>query len=358
MWIYPTVRIYYSNEKSPVWLRKTFVIIGGRVPAGYKIYFFASPVFRVAPAVYVRGGFLAALKFPIPPRHELVLYYMKIISVLNHKGGVGKTTFTGCVAQALALTGARVLAVDNDSQHNLSSLLNVGVRQPNILDVYRAPAGEAPKAFLSAVVKTELQNLHTVTSCGDLLDGAVGDVYHLKSAIDACGLERYYDFVLIDNAPGLDRLQALAVNASHEIYVPIELKQFAVDGLVEMERTLEARCPRGGRITQIIPNYYRNIRRHNTFLAALNKMFPGRVTATCIPVDSVFDEVVTEGKILFLHRLYSKGAACYIKAVHELFTVDEEGMWDSMLGKRGEHIRDRARERYYRQREGGGEDGQ
>jgi len=281
---------------------------------------------------------------------------MKIISVLNHKGGVGKTTFTGCVAQALALAGFRVLAIDNDSQHNLSSLLNAGVRQPNILDVYRAQPAAAPKALLSAVVKTGLPNLHMVTSCGELLDGSVHDVYHLKNAIDACALERYYDFILIDNAPGLDRLQAAAVNACHEIFVPTELKQFAVDGLVEMERTLKARCPQGGRITKIVPNCYRNIRRHNTFLAALNTMFPGRVAATGIPVDSVFDEVVTEGKILFLHRLYSKGAASYIKLVHELFALDEEGVWDSVAGKRDEHIRERARERYYKMKEGGGED--
>jgi chromosome partitioning protein len=281
---------------------------------------------------------------------------MKIISVLNHKGGVGKTTFTGCAAQALALTGARVLAVDNDSQHNLSSLLNVGVRHPGILDVYRASAEAAPKAFLSAVVKTGLPNLHMITSCGDLIDGVVRDVNHLRDVIGACALERYYDFVLIDNAPGLDRLQAASVNACHEIFVPIELKQFAVDGLVEMERTLAARCPQGGRITRIIPNYYRNIRRHNTFLSALNTMFPGRVTSACVPVDSVFDEVVTEGKILFLHRLYSKGAACYIKIVHELFALDEEGVWDAVAGKRDEHIRDRARERYYKMREEGGED--
>jgi chromosome partitioning protein len=273
---------------------------------------------------------------------------MKIISILNHKGGVGKTTFTGSVAQALALTGYRVLAIDNDSQHNLSSLLNAGVRQPNILDVYKAAPDAAPKQFLGAIVKTGLPGLHIVTSCGDLIDGAVGDVYHLKNTIDACGLERYYDFILIDNAPGLDRLQAAAVNACHEIFVPTELRQFAVDGLVEMERTLSNRCPHGGRITRIVPNFYRNIRRHNTFLAALGMMFPGRVAATCIPMDSVFDEVVTEGKVLFLHRLYSKGAASYIKLVHELFMLDEENVWDSVSGKRNEHIREQARERFFR----------
>jgi len=273
---------------------------------------------------------------------------MKIISILNHKGGVGKTTFTGSISQALALTGHKVLAVDNDSQHNLSSLLNVGVRQPNILDVYRADIKNAPRQLLSSVVKTGLPNLHIITACGDLLDAAVSDVYHLKNVIDVCGLDRYYDFVLIDNAPGLDRLQMSAVNACDEIFVPTELRQFAVDGLVEMERTLLERCPKGGRITKIIPNNYRNVRRHDTFIAALNKMFEGRVTETRILTDNVFDEVVTEGKILFLHRLYSKGAACYVKLVHELFTRDEEEIWDVLMDKRGEHIRDKARERYHK----------
>jgi chromosome partitioning protein len=273
---------------------------------------------------------------------------MKIISVLNHKGGVGKTTFTGSVAQALALTGYRVLAVDNDSQHNLSSLLNVGVRQPNILGVYRADIDSAPKLLLSSVVKTGLPNLHMVTSCGNLLDAAVEDVYHLKKVMGICRLDRYYDFVLIDNAPGLDRLQMSAVNACGEIFVPTELRQFAVDGLLEMERALLERCPDGGRITKIIPNNYRNVRRHNAFIAALNRIFEGRVTETRILADNVFDEVVTEGKILFLHRLYSKGAACYVKLVHELFKRDEVELWDALLDKRGEHIRERAKERYHR----------
>ena len=276
---------------------------------------------------------------------------MKIISVLNHKGGVGKTTFTGSIAQALALTGKRVLTIDNDSQHNLSSLLNVGVKNPNIFDVYKASAQEAPKRFLESIVKTGVNGLHLITSGSDLLDGVVLDVNHLKNCIDACGLERYYDFILIDNAPGMDKLQSSAVNACHEIYVPTELKQFAVDGLVEMERILKERCPTGGSITKIIPNFYRAVRRQNSFIAALDKIFPNRVTSTCIPVDPVFDEVVTEGKILFLHRLYSKGAACYIKLVHELFMIDEEGVWDSVSGKRDEHIRSQARERYFKKRE-------
>ncbi|MBD3345032.1 MAG: AAA family ATPase [Chitinivibrionales bacterium] len=275
---------------------------------------------------------------------------MKIVSILNHKGGVGKTTLTGCTSQALALTGFRVLAIDNDSQHNLSTMLGTGVQTPGIRDVYISSEQDAPKQLLRAIRKTEIEDLHIITSSRHLRDSDVSDERHLKRVIDLCGLERFYDYVLIDNAPGLDRLQASAINASNEIFVPTELKQFAVNGIAEMEQILNERFPEGPKITKIIPNYYRDTKRHHSFIAALNTLFPGRVTQTAIPIDRVFDEIVIEGKILFLHRLYSKGAAYYLKLIHELFDLSEEKAWDQMMQKRKERISDEARERYYRQR--------
>jgi chromosome partitioning protein len=274
---------------------------------------------------------------------------MKIISVLNHKGGVGKTTFTGSTAQALALIGFRVLAVDNDSQHNLSSLLGVGVKSPGIRDVYLADAATAAGQLVRSIRKTELSGLHLSTSCHDLCDNDVADLHSLKRTIEACRLERFYDHVLIDNGPGMDRLQAAAVYASDEIFVPTELRQFAIDGLVEMEQTLQERYPGSCRITRIIPNFAKNTKRHATFIAALKSLFPGRVTETAIVADSVFDEVVTSGKILFLHRLYSKGAAYYLKIVHELFNLDEDKVWETVIEKRRERIREEARARFFEQ---------
>ncbi|HMA64000.1 MAG: ParA family protein, partial [Fibrobacterota bacterium] len=246
---------------------------------------------------------------------------MKTIAVLNHKGGVGKTTFCGSTAQALALIGFRVLVIDNDSQHNLSSMLGVGVKSPNIRDVYIGDSTTAPSQLLKSVRKTDIPGLHIITSCRDLSDSDVPHNAHLKDTLQACCLERFYDYLLIDNAPGIDHLQASAIIASDEIFVPTELKQFAIDGIAEMELTLRERYPDGGHITKIVPNFYKSVKRQNSFIAALSKLFPGRVTETVIPFDSVFDELVTDNKILFLHRLYSKGAACYIKLVHELFNL-------------------------------------
>jgi chromosome partitioning protein len=271
---------------------------------------------------------------------------MKVIAVVNHKGGVGKTTFAGSTAQALTLLGLRVLAIDNDSQHNCSTMLGSPVRTPTMHELYTAAAADAPALFLQAIRKTALPNLHIVTASSELSDTDIRDELCLKNIMAQCGLARFYDYVIIDNAPGMDRLQAAAIHAADAIFVPTELKQFAVDGIVEMQRQLEQRFGGTRGIDRIVPNFYRPTIRQNTFLAALHQLFPGKVTATAIPLDAVFDELITSGKILFLHRLYSKAAAYYIKLIHELFELDEKKAWEQMVAKRKETFSHNARERF------------
>lgn len=276
---------------------------------------------------------------------------MRVISILNHKGGVGKTTFTGCTAQALALTGARVLVIDNDSQHNLSTMLGTGVHTPGIRDVYLAQPSEASATLLRSIRQTDIPNLHIVTSCRDLCDADVGDERGFARVLRGSNLDQYYDVVLVDNAPGMDRLQGAAIFACDEIFVPTELKQFAIDGIAEMEAILNQRFPDAGKISRIVPNFYKDTKRHNSFLAALHQLFPGRVAATAIVVDNVFDELITEGKTLFYHRLYSKGAAYYLKLVHELFNLKEDDVWEQVVHKRNDRLADEARQRLQRARE-------
>ncbi len=276
---------------------------------------------------------------------------MKTVSILNHKGGVGKTTVTGNIAQALALSGFRVLVIDNDSQHNLSAMFGCSVQSPNIRDAYRASGNNAAGIFLKSIRRTEINDLHIITSSNTLCESDIRDLFFLKNCIRACRLERYYDYALIDNAPGMDKLQAVSIYAADKIFVPTELKQFAVDGIVEMEKIIQQRFPDCSGISRIIPNFYKGTKRQNTFLAVLNKLFPEKVTKTALPVDPVFDELITEEKVLFLHRLYSKGAAFYLKIMHELFDLNEDEMWEVMLEKRNQRIREEARERFYKRKE-------
>ncbi len=273
---------------------------------------------------------------------------MKTIGILNHKGGVGKTTFTGSCAQALALVGYKVLVIDNDSQHNLTSMMQLRPADTTIRDVYiSSSVDNAARMLLTSVIATELENLNIITAPAHLQETDIHDTGLLRAAITTAGLERFYDYVLIDNAPGLDQLQSEAIHAADELFVPTELKQFAVNGLTEMDQIITGSYPDGARITRIIPNFYRNIKRHHTYLHSLNRLFPGRITKTAIPSDSTFDEIITEGKILFLHRLYSKAAAYYLKLIHELFDLEEDSVWEQVSDKRNQRMREEARDRYY-----------
>ena len=114
---------------------------------------------------------------------------MKTVSVINHKGGVGKTTLAGCLAQALALSEYRVLALDNDSQHNLSTLMGLTPKSPGIRDVYRAKRKESAGTLLKSIRKTEIANLHMITAEPSLCAADIENPMVLKNAVADAGLE-------------------------------------------------------------------------------------------------------------------------------------------------------------------------
>jgi chromosome partitioning protein len=275
---------------------------------------------------------------------------MKTISILNYKGGVGKTTLSACAGQALALTGFRVLAIDNDPQHNLSYIMGADVGRPTIRDVYHSSIGTASQLLNKSIRKTSLSNLSIVPSSSELCAGDIKDPYLLQKCISFSTLERFFDFILIDNSPGMDVLQESSIHASDEIFVPTELSQFATNGICEMHDMLVRRFPDDCSISKIIPNFYRNTMAHDAAVFDLEEHFPGKVTRTAIPFDSVFETIVKERKILFSHHLSTKAAAYYIKLIHELFDLAEEKTWEMVMEKRRERISTEARKRFYTQR--------
>jgi chromosome partitioning protein len=276
---------------------------------------------------------------------------MRIVSVLNYKGGVGKTTLTACTGQALALTGFRVLTIDNDPQHNLSYMLGASVTKPTIRDIYQANTiGTAAQVFRESIRKTSVTNLHVIPSSHELGVWDIRDPYLLKKCFAYLKIEQMYDFVLIDNSPGMDIIQESAIHASGEIFVPTELSQFALNGIKDMQEILMRRFRNECPITKIIPNFYRNIKAHDAFLLALEDTFPHKVTKTSIPFDSVFDTLAKEEKILFIHRLSSKAAAFYLKLMHELFDLEEDTTWEMVIDKRKEQLGNEARDRLNKMR--------
>jgi chromosome partitioning protein len=270
---------------------------------------------------------------------------MKIISTINCKGGVGKTTVAACIGQALALLGHRVLAVDNDSQHNLSIMLNRTAKGPTIRDVYQSSLGNAGRKLEEGIRATSVPNLDILPSCNELSNSDIRDTQILKKSLLFRQMEKRYDYVLIDNPPGMDRLQEAALYASDEVFVPTELTHFAFNGIQNLQHMLKRKFSAIVSRLRIIPNFYRNTQLQNDYLDKMRTDFSGAVTQTAIPFDTVLEECLTQGKILFIDKFQSRATESYLKLVNELFSIDEKEIRIAVLVKSREITEHEARER-------------
>jgi len=157
----------------------------------------------------------------------------RIISIMNQKGGVGKTTTTLNLGAALALRGKRVLLVDLDPQANLTR--GLGLRAADLSQsVYELLTNS--KADARAVIqKSQWDNLHLVPSHIDLSGAEIelvpmmGRETRLKQSLDPVIGE--YDYVIIDCLPSLSLLTVNAMVASTEALVPLQAHPFALEGL-------------------------------------------------------------------------------------------------------------------------------
>jgi chromosome partitioning protein len=153
----------------------------------------------------------------------------KIISIVNNKGGVGKTTTTAVLGEAMARRGLKVLMVDMDSQGNLSQIFEVSTEHGQVAD------SMLDIDLLLNQVKVN-ENLYIVPSDLKLqkieseLLTAISNQHRLSAALNITLIENY-DFVLIDCPPSLGLLTQNAINASHSCLVTVQPESSAVVGL-------------------------------------------------------------------------------------------------------------------------------
>jgi chromosome partitioning protein len=265
--------------------------------------------------------------------------------MVNNKGGVGKSTLGVNLAQALAIVGQKVLCIDNDNQHNLSGMLGLNVATTTVQNLYHLTSmQDVDNVLTEAIFESTVPNLHCITAPDSLSDDDVTNERILSEILTKSFIAEYYDIVLFDNHPGISKLQRASLHATQYVFIPTELQQLAVNGLSVMYRYLTEVFSFSAETIRIIPNKYRDVKRQNAFLASLNQMFPGTVTETPIPLDNTFDELVTEGKVLFLDRFMSSKAVPYfIKLMTELFPFTEESLFDNLREQRQKHLSDNSR---------------
>ncbi|MGX1501192.1 chromosome partitioning protein [Labrenzia sp. MBR-25] len=160
---------------------------------------------------------------------------LQVVSVVNFKGGSGKTTTASHLAQFLALTGHRVLAIDLDPQASLSALHGIQPELDGTQSLYEALRYDSErKSIRSVIQKTNFPNLHIVPASLDLQeyeydtpveagmsDSSEGKLFFVRIAQALKEVDADYDVVVIDCPPQLGYLTLTALTASTSVLVTV-----------------------------------------------------------------------------------------------------------------------------------------
>ena len=170
---------------------------------------------------------------------------MKIISIINQKGGVGKTTTVINLASALTQQDKKILVVDLDPQGNATTGLGLSNTEHSDDTIYGILNGT--KTIAEVIKKTKFKNLDLITSNVDLSGlevetaGDIDRAFILKSKLTAYLKDSrvLYDYILIDCPPSLSLLTVMALVSSNSLLVPLQTEFFALEGLTQLMKTIE-----------------------------------------------------------------------------------------------------------------------
>lgn len=245
----------------------------------------------------------------------------KIISIVNQKGGVGKTTTCVNLAAALKKQGARVLVCDFDPQANSTSGLGVdkGSVSPSVYDVLIN--GADPRR---AVVSTPYAD---VLPANKSLAGATVELvsmdrreYLLKAALDA--LRPGYDFMFIDCPPSLELLTLNALCASDTVLVPVQCEYYALEGLSDLLTTIRivkrSLNPSIALEGVVLTMYDGRTNLSMQVAEEVKRHFPGQVYATVIPRNVRLSEAPSHGKPVLSYDPWSRGTEAYMALAQEV----------------------------------------
>jgi chromosome partitioning protein len=169
----------------------------------------------------------------------------KVISLVNQKGGVGKTTTSINLSASLAVLGKRVLLIDLDPQGNTTT--GVGINKGEInKSIYEVLIGDCN--LEEAIVRTKYKNLYVVPA--SIYLAGLGNEFSERTRVET-GFKKGeqlkkcleiiredFDYVILDCPPSLDVITINALTASNSVIIPVQCEFFALEGITQLLRTI------------------------------------------------------------------------------------------------------------------------
>lgn len=240
----------------------------------------------------------------------------KVISIVNQKGGVGKTTTAVNLAAGLGRQGCRVLLIDIDPQGNSTS--GYGLNKRDIrLSSYDVLTKSAK--IDEATVETGFEGVSVVPSNMDLAGAEIEMIdlpkreALLKAAISH--VRSKYDYILLDCPPSLGLITLNALTASDTVLVPIQCEYYALEGLSQLMSTVRLIRQKYNPLLELegvlLTMFDGRLNLTQQVVAEVKKYFPRKVFKTVIPRTVRLSEAPSFGQPIQYFDRSNKGALAY-----------------------------------------------
>ena len=247
-----------------------------------------------------------------------------IVSVVNQKGGVGKTTTAVNICAALGEKGKKVLLVDLDPQGNATSGYGISKKNLEITSYDVVMSNVRPE---EAVINTTYKNVSIIPATAELAEAEIHLLqieqrnHQLKKAL--IQLKENYDIIVIDCLPSLGILAVNALIASDKFIVPMQCEHYSLEGLAQLLSTVKKIKKTANKNLMLMGIVFtmldKRLLQSNEIMRDIKKNFPpSAIFNTVIPRNVRISEAPSHGMPVIYYDKSSKGAEAYSRLAGEI----------------------------------------